>query len=194
MIKYNHPDGATEIDPNESEGLIPKHITTQGQLNEWEQNNIIAAEKWAFLKNKSDVLTIEFTKKLHKKMFDLTWKWAGDFRRSNKNLGVVWPMINMELGKLLEEVNYQLINNVYPIREIATRFHHKLVAIHCFANGNGRHARLAADILLVSLGDKRFSWGKGDLYNANNARKIYINSLRKADNYDCTDLLNFVDS
>jgi Fic-DOC domain mobile mystery protein B len=194
MIKYNHPDGATEIDPNESEGLIPKHITTQGQLNEWEQNNIIAAEKWAFLKNKSDVLTIEFTKKLHKKMFDLTWKWAGDFRRSNKNLGVVWPMINMELGKLLEEVNYQLINNVYPIREIATRFHHKLVAIHCFANGNGRHARLAADILLVSLGDKRFSWGKGDLYNANNARKIYINSLRKADNYDYTDLLNFVDS
>lgn len=194
MIKYNHPDGATEIDPNESEGLIPKHITTQGQLNEWEQNNIIAAEKWAFLKNKSDVLTIEFTKKLHKKMFDLTWKWAGDFRRSNKNLGVVWPMINMELGKLLEEVNYQLINNVYPIREIATRFHHKLVAIHCFANGNGRHARLAADILLVSLGDKRFSWGKGDLYNANNVRKIYINSLRKADNYDYTDLLNFVDS
>ena len=127
-------------------------------------------------------------------MFDLTWKWAGDFRRSNKNLGVVWPMINMELGKLLEEVNYQLINNVYPIREIATRFHHKLVAIHCFANGNGRHARIAADILLVSLGDKRFSWGKGDLYNANNVRKIYINSLRKADNYDYTDLLNFVDS
>ena len=95
MIEYNHPDGATELDPNESEGLIPKHIKTQGQLNEWEQNNIIAAERWAFSRKKDNILTVEFTKKLHKKMFDSTWKWAGAYRRSNKNLGVDWHMINL---------------------------------------------------------------------------------------------------
>lgn len=194
MIKYNYAFGATELNPDESDGLIPKHITNQGQLNEWEQINIIEAEKWAFSKKKSHILTIEFTKKLHKKMFDLTWKWAGSFRRSNKNIGVDWPTINMELGQLLEEVNYQLENNIYEIKEIAARFHHKLVAIHCFANGNGRHARLMADIFLTTLNRQRFTWGRSDLYNSNNIRKIYISALKKADNYDYTDLLNFVDS
>ena len=194
MIEFNYPEGATKLDPNESEGLIPKHIITQGQLNEWEQNNIIFAEKWVFARKKIDILSVDFTKKLHRRMFDKTWKWAGIFRRSDKNIGVDWSMIHMELGKLLEETNYYLINNIYSKREVATRFHHKLVLIHCFANGNVRHSRLMTDVLLISLGEKRFSFGRCDLYNANNIRKNYIDALRKADNYDYTDLINFVDS
>ena len=194
MIEYIYPDGATKLDLNESDGLIPKHITTQGQLNEWEQNNIIAAEKWAFARKKSDILTIEFSKRLHKKMFDQTWKWAGFFRRSDKNIGIDWAMINLELGKLLEETRYQIANNIYSKREIAARFHHKLVFVHCFANGNGRHARLMADILLVTLGEKRFSWGRADLYSVGDIRKHYINALRGADNHDYRDLIVFVDS
>ena len=130
MVEFCYPVGATKLDPDESAGLIPKHIITQEQLNEWEQSNIIVAKKWAFVKNKSSVLTVEFTKTLHKEMFGRTWEWAGTFRRSNKNIGVDWALIHSELGKLLEETNYYLLNNTFPVKEIAARFHHRLVFIH----------------------------------------------------------------
>jgi Fic-DOC domain mobile mystery protein B len=158
-----YPEGATPLDPDEAEGLIPTHIKTLIELNEWEQNNILIAVNWAFSHQRKDILTIEFIKMLHKKMFGRTWKWAGTFRKSNKNIGVDWPLIVNELGMLLKEVEYQLNNNTYSVKEIAVRFHHKLVLVHCFANGNGRHARLMIDILLTLNKSKVFSWGKGDL-------------------------------
>jgi Fic-DOC domain mobile mystery protein B len=192
MINFIYSYGATPLDPNETEGLIPKFITTQYELNEREQENILQAERWAFSRKKSNILTLEFIKQLHKKMFDHTWRWAGEFRRSNKNIGIDWPLISVELTQLLLDVEYQLKNSIYPSREIALRFHHKLVSIHCFPNGNGRHARIMTDILLTSQGFKRFSWGNDKANTSEDIRKNYIMALRAADNHDYTKLINFL--
>jgi Fic-DOC domain mobile mystery protein B len=194
MINFVYSYGTTPLDPYEKLGLIPKHITSQYELNEMEQENILQGEIWAFSRKKSNILTVDFIKLLHKKMFGKTWKWAGEFRKSNKNIGIDWPLVYIELKALLSDIEYQINNNVYPLKEIAARFHHKLVFIHCFANGNGRHARLMTDILLVNQGSRRFNWGKNKITNNNvDIRKLYISSLREADNHNYRSLIDFVD-
>ena len=189
---HQYPIGVTGLDPDEAAGLIPNHIRTIQELNEWEENNILEAEKWSLARRRKDILNISFIKRLHQKMFNQTWQWAGDFRRSNKSIGVDWPLINIELGILLEEARYQIENQVYEIKEIVVRLHHKLVWIHCFANGNGRHARLMADIVLFNLGENTFKWGRSKLYAPGLIREQYLIALRKADNHDYEALMNFV--
>lgn len=192
-MKFNYPPGATPLDLDEINGLIPKHITTQGDLNEWEAENILQAETWAFSSNKhGDFLTIDFTKQFHKKMFGETWKWAGEFRKTERNIGVNPFYITTDLKKLLDDVSYQIINKSYPFDEIAYRFHHRLVAIHPFPNGNGRHARLITDLLLVQAGQPRFTWGRQKLESEGSIRKQYINALKKADSHDYSYLAEFV--
>ena len=189
---HQYPIGVTALDPDEEAGLIPNHIRTIQELNEWEENNILEAEKWSLARRRKDILNISFIKRLHQKMFNQTWQWAGDFRRSNKSIGVDWPLINIELGILLEEARYQIENQVYEIKEIVVRLHHKLVWIHCFANGNGRHAPLMADIVLFNLGENTFKWGRSKLYAPGLIREQYLIALRKADNHDYEALMNFV--
>jgi Fic-DOC domain mobile mystery protein B len=201
-MKITYPEGATPLDLDEIAGLIPKHITTQGQLNEWEAANIVKAENWLFSNSSpGDILTLDFTKRLHKKMFDNTWKWAGLFRTTEKSIGIAPFYISSDLKNLLEDVRHQieiLINNTnitqQQIDEISYRFHHKLVAIHPFPNGNGRHARLMTDLLLIQAGYPRFTWGNKNL-NANNPiRKNYIDALKDADKHDYKKLAAFVRS
>jgi Fic-DOC domain mobile mystery protein B len=188
--------GTTPLDPDELDGLIPLHITTQAGLNEWEQNNIIDAALW--LENKfldtSEILTINFVKKLHLKMFDKTWKWAGKFRLSDKNIGSDWQHILNDLKHLLDDVKFHIDHNVYPIDEIVVRFHHRLVLIHPFVNGNGRLSRMITDKLLVSQQRPRFSWGMINIKDVENVRKNYISALRLADKHDYSLLLKFVRS
>lgn len=194
-MKFNYPPGATPLDPDEVNELIPKHITTQGDLNEWEAENILKAETWAFSSNKhGDFLTIDFMKRLHKKMFGETWRWAGEFRKTERNIGVNPFYITTDLKKLLDDVSYQIINKSYPFDEIAYRFHHRLVAIHPFPNGNGRHARLITDLLLTQAGQPRFTWGRQKLESENSIRKQYINALKKADRHEYSSLAEFVRS
>jgi len=191
---HEYPEGATPLDPDEAEGLLPKHITTRDQLNQWEQANILEAEKWISGRNFhiENIITMEFIKNLHRRMFGKTWSWAGSFRKSNKNIGVEWYVITSDLSILMDDVLYQAKNSVYPAGELAVRFHHRLVSIHLFPNGNGRHARLMADILLLSQGESRFPWGKtptsGDI---SPVRKQYILALRAADRMDYLPLMNF---
>lgn len=193
MMKFNYAPGATPLDLDEIDGLIPIHITTQGELNEWESANILRAQNWLFaVSNHGNFLTIDFIKLLHKKMFDDTWKWAGVFRSTAKNIGVDPHIITTELRKLLDDVAYQIIYNSFPMDEIAYRFHHRLVWIHLFPNGNGRHARLMTDLLLVQAGQSRFTWGKQKLENEGATRKQYISALRDADKHDYTALAAFV--
>lgn len=193
--EFHYAPGATPLDSDEIAGLIPQHMATQSQLNEWEQANILEAEKWINRQSfkLQDIVTIHFIKKLHQRMFDKTWRWAGLFRQTNKNIGVDWPIISTQLKKLMDDLNYQIKYKIYPMNELAVRFHHRLVATHPFINGNGRHARLMTDIVLLSQKQPRFSWGKTkDLMNATPIRKQYIEALRAADkmNYDL--LLEFV--
>lgn len=191
MPEYSN--GATPLNADELSSLLPKHIRTQKELNEWEQLNILQGESWTRQQRK-DILTEGFLCKLHKKMFDNTWSWAGRFRTSNKNIGADWQQITLQIRLLLDNVKYQIENQTYPPDELAARFHHRLVSIHPFPNGNGRHARLCADLLIQKLGSPKFSWGGRNLIEATETRKKYIKALRAADHHNFHPLLEFIRS
>lgn len=125
-------------------------------------------------------------------MYGEVWKWAGKYRKSNKNLGVDWTLIAVELKNLLEDTKYWIANNSYSREEIAIRFKHKLVSIHCFPNGNGRHSRLMADIIMESVfGEKVFTWNHSNMVKPDDTRKKYISALKQADNGNIKSLIEF---
>ncbi|MDT9629769.1 mobile mystery protein B [Pseudomonas sp. JV449] len=193
-IELELKPGQTPLDPDEVAGLKPRHIATQGELDEWEAQNILKASRWVARQKKLDVLNDHFCRELHVKMFDDTWKWAGTFRKSDKNIGCDWTQIAVNLRQLLDNVAYWLEHNIFPPEEIAVRFHHRLVWLHAFPNGNGRHARLMTDCLLRQCGLALFSWGRGNLVIVNEVRQRYIQALRAADANDYALLLAFVRS
>lgn len=187
------PAGTTPLDPDESAGLLPGHIATREQLDEWEAENILEGQRWAAgAARRSDILDDIFLRELHRRMFGRTWKWAGAYRSTDKNIGVAPARIAEEVRQLLENTRAQLAGKVAPIDEIAARFHHRLVWIHPFPNGNGRHARLLTDLLLAANGAEPFTWGRGDLEHAGEARERYLAALRAADARDFAPLLAFV--
>jgi Fic-DOC domain mobile mystery protein B len=148
----------------------------RSELNEAEQANILEAEDWAFARNR-DVLGEGFMNDLHKRMYGNVWRWAGQYRTSGKNIGVDAYRIPTELRQLLDDCRYWIGHDTYEPDEIAARLHHKLVWIRPYPNGNGRHARLAADLLLTSLGRARFSWGGDSLIGASELRARYVAAL-----------------
>lgn len=186
-------DGQTPLTHEDLEGLIPSHITLRGELNEAEQANIIEGQSWAY-KRSSKVLSIDFLNALHKRMFGNVWKWAGKFRISGKNIGVDAYKIPTELQELINNTAYWIEHEIYPPDEIAARFHHKLVFIHPYPNGNGRHARMAADLLLRSMGQEPFTWGSENLIKPSDTRAEYIAALRAADGHGYDQLFRFVRS
>ncbi len=191
-MKFEYPAGATPIDPEEATGLIPTHITLQRELNEYEEANILEATEWAFARRRGDPLDGAFIYAVHERMFDRTWKWAGTPRRSGKNIGVPWTEIAVHLRQMLGDVRAQLEYRSYSPTETVARYHHRLVAIHIFPNGNGRHARLMADLLLTDLVGQRFEWGRGSLVAIGDLRARYIAALRAADARDYGPLLTFL--
>lgn len=195
-MEFHDAPGATPLDPDEAAGLVPTHITTQGDLNAWEQINIVQGDRWAARQKKRDLLDEGFIRDLHRQMFDKTWQWAGTFRKSNKNIGVDWPQVAVKLRNLLDNTRYQIENHVFDADEVAVRFHHQLVWIHPFPNGNGRHARLMADLLAIRLGRPRLTWGGGatPIAAVGVLRDQYLAALRAADQGQFTDLIAFARS
>jgi Fic-DOC domain mobile mystery protein B len=192
-MKFEYAPGATPIDADESLGLIPAHLTLQRELNEYEEANILEATEWLFGRRRGDPLDERFIYAVHERMFNQTWKWAGKARRSDKNIGVPWFEIPVRLNKMLGDVRTQIEHKAYSRVEIAARYHHRLVSIHVFSNGNGRHARLMADLLLTQLDGRRFEWGRGSLVAAGELRARYIAALQAADAGDCRLLLEFLE-
>lgn len=193
-LELDYEDGQTPLSEEEKDGLLIKTITIHGELDEHEQLNIEKAIEWTIKTKfkKDQILTEEFIKVLHKKMFGNVWSWAGEFRRSEKNIGVKWAMIGIELKALLNDTKYWIENKTFSNDEIAIRFKHRLVNIHCFANGNGRHSRIMADIIMESiLGNEPFSWNQSNMIKADQTRKNYINALREGDNGNIQPLINF---
>ena len=184
MIQYYYIQGQTPLDEDEKRDLIPS-IVTRADLDAFEQENILEARKWILQNSvlaRQKVFSENFLQNLHKRMYNHVWKWAGKFRKSNKNIGVDFYLIPMELRQLLDDAQYWLEHQTYPITELAVIFHHRLVKIHLFPNGNGRHARLCADILVAKYGGEKFTWGgKINLAQPNDVRKKYIAALREAD-------------
>ncbi len=187
----NEPDGATPVDEDEAVHLIPKHIRTRDELNVWEQENILLAASWS-LNVRGSIVDEAQVRGLHKRMFDKTWRWAGRYRTSDKNLGVPWSQIPAEVKKLVDDGRFWLENDVFSIDEIALRLHHRLVLIHPFSNGNGRHARIWSDIILRQEGRPAFTWHNADLDQASEARKAYIDALRSADRNDYVPLITLL--
>jgi Fic-DOC domain mobile mystery protein B len=191
-IVFHYPSGATPLDADEAAALIPAHIATQGQLNAWESENISEADDWAFSRKHKDLLSIDFMKRLHKRMLGDTWRWAGQIRLTEKNLGFVPPEnIAADLANLCRDVETQIEFKSWSVPEIAARFHHRLVYIHPFVNGNGRFGRMMADLLLVKLGHERFDWGTG-IGTDGEVRVRYIRALQAADRRDVQPLLAFL--
>lgn len=193
-IDLKYPAGATPLDPDEAAALIPSHISNQGQLNAWELRNILEGDRWAFAGRRANILSVGFMQTLHRRMFGDTWRWAGKFRITEKNIGIDPTHIAPELKKLCDDVAYQVEHGSYLPDEIATRLHHRLTWIHPFPNGNGRFSRTMADLLLVQNGAPRFTWGAGDLIVEGDTRQRYIHALRAADRRDYAPLFEFVRS
>ena len=196
-LEIKYINGQTPLDPDEMEGLKIPTITTRGELDEFEQLNIEKAIEWT-LKNKfkaEKILTEEFVRNLHKRMFSNVWRWAGEFRTTNKNIGVDKFMIPIELKNLLEDTRYWIENKTFEADEIAVRFSHRIVKIHPFPNGNGRHSRLIGDILVNHIFENDiFSWGDKNIQSKGEAREKYLKALREADENSYTNLIKFVRS
>lgn len=197
-FKLEYPPGATPLNPNEVAGLKLSYISTQKELNAAEQDNILQGEKWAFAQKRKEFLTEKFMRDLHTRMFGHVWRWAGSYRTSDKSIGVPWFKIPEEMNKSINDVRYWITHETYPMDEIAARFHHRLVWIHPFPNGNGRWARVMADVLLYNLNCPRFTWGahtkSGVLSEHSQIRDAYIHALKMADIKKYTELIGFVRS
>lgn len=191
---FQEPDDATPLTPEERRELIPAHIAYRSELNEAEQENIARAQEWALARRGRDLLTEKFLKDLHRRMLGDVWRWAGRFRTSERNLGIAFHEIPLAVRQLLDDTRARVANKAYPPDEITVRLSHRLVQIHAFPNGNGRHSRLMADLVVMSLGRERFAWGSVGVQDAGDLRRQYIESLRAADEHDFTSLLLFARS
>ena len=193
-LKLEYQEGQTPLSEEEKQGLKIKTVSTHGELDEHEQRNIEKAIEWT-IRNKfstKQILSEQFIKDLHKKMFSDVWVWAGSFRQSEKNIGVPWIKVGIELRQLLDDAKYWIENSIYQADEIAIRFKHRLVNIHCFPNGNGRHSRIMADIIVESIfGLKIFTWHHSNMVRAGEVRSKYIAAIREGDRGNIEPLMDF---
>src|SRR6202795_3085036 len=184
ILDHKYSDGNTPIRAEEAEQLIPR-ISTIGELNEYEAVNILRAREWAFesrTMKTTDPLEEPYIRELHHRMFDNVWKWAGTYRQTERNIGCDPKEIVQRIPQLLASTRYWLENKTFSTDEALLRFHHQLTRIHPFANGNGRHARMIADVVAVRHGHAEFTWGAGkDLVAAGDPRTRYLAALRALD-------------
>lgn len=196
-LDLEYLDGQTPLDEEEKNGLLIPTIATRGELDEFEQQNIEQAIQWALGRSfKAELIFTEgFIRTLHKRMYADVWKWAGEFRKTNKNIGIDRWQISTELKYLLDDAKYWHDNKTYSPDEIAIRFKHRIVSIHCFPNGNGRHSRLMADIIIEKIYKQSvFSWGAANHSSEGDSRKAYLKAVKNADKGDYNLLLNFARS
>lgn len=196
-LKLDYIEGQTPIEEDEKEGLLIPTISTRGDLDEFEQANIEQAVEWSISTDidKDEFLSERFILRVHKKMFGEVWDWAGTIRKTNKNIGVDKTQISIELKKLIDDCKYWIENEAFSPDETAIRFSHRLVKIHLFPNGNGRHSRLIADIMISKVFDEPvFTWGRSDLSKNTHIRKVYLDATHEADNGDYRSLITFARS
>lgn len=184
-------DGHTELSDEDREGLIPTYIATRGELFEAEQRNIVQALSSRVAPSVDEVLDDLYLRRLHRAMFGQVWRWAGQYRTTETNIGVDPTRVAVAVRVLGDDARAWSQSSTFEPDELAVRFHHRLVAIHPFANGNGRHSRIAADLLVAAMGRERFTWGAHLQVDTTELRGRYLRALRRADNLEIDDLLAF---
>lgn len=190
---FDADDDATPLTAEERTGLIPTHIALRSELNELEQANIAEADQWAFSRRRN-VLDEPFLRGLHRRMFSRVWRWAGNYRTTERNLGVAPYRLQPDVMQAISDARYWLENKTYGPDELAVRFHHRIVLVHPFPNGNGRWSRMASDLLIVREGRGRFTWGSANLQSSGDVRRAYIEALHAADDHDLNPLIAFARS
>lgn len=193
-LEFDPSPGQTPLNDEDIKGLLIPSVSTQGALNELEQKNIEKAILWSLGRrfDSNKIFSEKFIKQLHLKMFGDVWKWAGEFRKTNTNIGVNYPLVSLQLRMLVDDARFWLKHQIYEPDEFTLCFKHRLVAIHCFPNGNGRHSRLVADIIITNIfGKPEFTWGSANIIQQGEARKLYIKALQAADQHDMSPLLAF---
>ncbi len=196
-LNMEYIQGQTPLDETELEGLLIPTIATRGELDEFEQQNIEQAIQWLIGRRLTaeKILTEQFVMSLHKRMYGEVWAWAGNFRQTDKNLGIDKWQIPSALKALLDDTLYWINNKTMTPDEIAIRFKHRVVSIHCFSNGNGRHSRLMADIIIEKVfGKKVYTWGAGNLVYQSESRTEYLRAVRAADKGNIEPLITFAKS
>jgi Fic-DOC domain mobile mystery protein B len=193
-LDLDYTGGQTPLDEDEKEGLLIPTIATREELDEFEQQNIEQAILWTLRRSMKTetILSEDFIKSMHWRMYCNVWIWAGEFRKTNKKIGVDKWQIPVELRSLLDDVKFWHANNVYSPDECTIRFKHRLVRIHCFPNGNGRHSRLMADIVINKIFKQTvYTWGSGSMAKHGEQRTHYLKSIKAADNGDFLPLILF---
>ena len=196
-LNLEYINGQTPLNEDEKDGLLIPAIAIRSELDEFEQQNIEEAIQWVLTRSlrPETIFSEKFILNLHKRMYGNVWAWAGKFRKIDKNLGIDKFKIPIALKILLEDATYWVENSTYTPDEIAIRFKHRLVSIHCFANGNGRHSRLMADLIVDKIFKKpMFSWGTNNLVKQNDSRTNYIKAVKEADSNNYLPLLAFARS
>jgi Fic-DOC domain mobile mystery protein B len=195
---FQEPEDATPLDPDLRKDLLQTWITNRSDLNEAEQENILKGSAWARRSRgtpkATDILTDNFVRTLHGQMFGEVWRWAGSYRQNELSIGIDPHLVPAAMPDLLGNVRFWIENKTFPADEIAVRLHHGLTHIHGFPNGNGRHAREMADLLIERLGGEAFTWGSGSLQNTGALRRKYVTALKAADGHDMAPLMEFVRS
>ena len=186
--------GHTELSDGDRDGLIPSYISTRGELNDAEQRNILRALARRRSPTADELLDEQYLRGLHKAMFGEVWAWAGRYRKRETNIGIEPARIPAEVRSLTDDARSWIEHDTYEPDELCVRFHHRLVAIHPFPNGNGRHGRIAADHLIMALGGDRFGWGAGLGVTTEELRARYLEALRLADGFDMEALVAFARS
>jgi len=196
-LDLEYINGQTPLDEEEKEGLLIPTIANRGELDEFEQQNIEEAMQWILTRsrNANQILTEQFVRNLHKRMYGNVWSWAGKFRKTDKNIGINKWQIPSALKALLDDTLYWIEHETFTPDEIAVRFKHRIVSIHCFPNGNGRHSRLMADIIVIKIYKLPvFSWGADNLVKKCDTRTNYLNAIKTADKDNYEPLISFARS
>ena len=195
---FQEPEDATPLYPGLPKDVRQTWITNRSDLNEAEQENILKGSAWARRNRRTpeatDILTDQYVRTLHEKMFGEVWRWAGSYRKNELNIGIAPHLVPAAVPELLGNVRFWIENQTFPADEIAVRLHHGLTQIHGFPNGNGRHAREMADLVIERLGGKALTWGGGSLQDTGTLRAKYVAALKAADGHDMAPLMAFVRS
>jgi len=192
---FSYDQSNTPIDPDEEAQLIPS-LSTRAELNAFELTNILEARTWAMSPrrlrsiNPADEL---FLRELHRRMFNKVWRWAGQYRTTMKTIGVEVHRVQSDIGALIADLRFWIENRTFPPIELAARLHHRLVVIHPFCNGNGRHSRLFADIVAQKYWNVQLGWGAGT-GDHKSIRDRYIEALRSADQNNFGPIIDFAGS